>query len=162
MTQQIVLSLPLLFLRRIYMNNIQGWIYGFRGDIWVFHVRPICQIIWQILSYTAQNKFRQKLSPVGFELTTSRSWVPRSTNWASEGICWRSLKGAFFCFMHHFTCWTLFISRINRARLYKGSLQPSPTDSPLAQLVERGTHDLEVVSSNPTGDNFWRNFFCAV
>ena len=37
--------------------------------IWVFHVGPIwrifCQIIWQIESYTAQNKFRQKLSPVG-------------------------------------------------------------------------------------------------
>ena len=30
------------------------------GTIWVFHVRPICQIIWQILSYTAQNKFHQK------------------------------------------------------------------------------------------------------
>ena len=62
--------------------------------------------------------------------------------------------GAFFCFMHHFTCWTLFISRINRAQLYKGSAQTSPTDCPLAQLVEHGTHDLEVVSSNPTGDNF--------
>ena len=24
------------------------------------------------------------------------------------------------CFMHHFTCWTLFISRINRTWLYKG------------------------------------------
>ena len=24
-----------------------------------------CQIIWQFLSYTAQNKFRQKLPPVG-------------------------------------------------------------------------------------------------
>ena len=26
-----------------------------------------CQIIWQIWSYTAQNKFCQKLSPVGFD-----------------------------------------------------------------------------------------------
>ena len=36
----------------------------------------------------------------------------------------------------------------------ESSLQTSPTDSPLAQLVEHGTDDLEVVSSNPTGDNF--------
>ena len=57
--------------------------------------------------------------------------------------------------MHHFTCWTLFISRINRACLYKGlndsHLQPN---SELAQLAEHGTDDLEVVSSSPTGDNF--------
>ena len=36
----------------------------------------------------------------------------------------------------------------------ESSLQTSPTDSLLAQLVERGTYDLEVVSSNPTGENF--------
>ena len=29
-----------------------------------------------------------------------------------------------------------------------------PTDSSLAQLVEYGTDDLEVVNSNPTGGNF--------
>ena len=36
----------------------------------------------------------------------------------------------------------------------ENSLQTSPTDSLLAQLIEHGTDDLEVVSSNPTGDNF--------
>ena len=36
----------------------------------------------------------------------------------------------------------------------ESSLQTSPTDSLLAQLVECGTDDLEVVSSNSTGDNF--------
>ena len=36
----------------------------------------------------------------------------------------------------------------------ESSLETSPTDSLLAQLVERGADDLEVVSSNPTGDNF--------
>ena len=36
----------------------------------------------------------------------------------------------------------------------ESSLQTSPTDFLLAQLVEHGTDDLEVVSSNPTGDNF--------
>ena len=44
-------------------------------NIWVFHDRRFCQIIWQIWSYTTQNKFRQKMLPVGFELTTSRSSV---------------------------------------------------------------------------------------
>ena len=37
----------------------------------------------------------------------------------------------------------------------ESSLQTSPTDSSLAQLVEHGTNDTEVVSSNPTG-----NIFC--
>ena len=32
----------------------------------------------------------------------------------------RFLKWALFCFMHHFICWTLFISRSNRAWLYEG------------------------------------------
>ena len=36
----------------------------------------------------------------------------------------------------------------------ESSLQPTPTDSSLAQLGEHGTDDLEVVSSNPNGDNF--------
>ena len=36
----------------------------------------------------------------------------------------------------------------------ESSLQISPTDSFLAQLVEHGTDDLKVVSSNPAGDNF--------
>ena len=57
--------------------------------------------------------------------------------------------------MHHFTCWTLFISRYNRARLYKdlddSHRQPN---SDLAQLEEHGTDDLDVVSSNPAGGNF--------
>ena len=41
----------------------------------------------------------------------------------------------------------------------ESSLQTSPTDSPLAQLVECGTHDLEVVSSNPTGTIFDEIYF---
>ena len=62
---------------------------------------------------------------------------------------------SFVCFMHHFTCWTLFISRSNRAWPYKGlndsHRQPN---SDLAQLVEHYTDDLEVVSLNPTEGNF--------
>ena len=39
------------------------------------------------------------------------------------------------------------------------SLQKSPTDSLLAQLVEQETDDQEVMSSNPTGGNFWKICF---
>ena len=44
---------------------------------------------------------------------------------------------SFVSFLHHFTCWTLFISRINRAWLCKG-LNDSyrQPNSDLAQLVE--------------------------
>ena len=42
-------------------------------------------------------------------------------------------------------------------------LQTSPTDSSLAQLVEHGTANLEVVSSNPSRDNFLTKFIlCCV
>ena len=44
----------------------------------------------------------------------------------------------------------------------ENSLQKSPTDSSLAQLSEHQTDDLEVVSSNPTGNNFWQNLVCAL
>ena len=61
--------------------------------------------------------------------------------------------------MHHFTCWTLFISRINRARLYKGldDSHPQP-NSDLATVVEHRTGDLEVVKT-PIGGNFLQIFF---
>ena len=39
-------------------------------------------------------------------------------------------------------------------RTKESPLQTSPTDSSIAQLGEHGTDDLEVVSSNLTGDNF--------
>ena len=44
----------------------------------------------------------------------------------------------------------------------ESSLQKSPTESSLAQSVEHWTDDQEVVGSNPTGDNFWQNLFCAL
>ena len=45
----------------------------------------------------------------------------------------------------------------------ESSLQKFPTDSWLAQLSEHDADDPEVVSSNPTRGNFWRNlFFCCV
>ena len=61
----------------------------------VFHDTHFYQIIWQIWSYTAQNGFRQKLFPVGFEPTTSWSSVSCSANWArkeSVGDFWSELS----------------------------------------------------------------------
>ena len=65
---------------------------------------------------------------------------------------------SFVCFMHHFTCRTLFIYRINRAWLYKGHEDSGwQLNIDLAQLVRHWPHDLEVLVSMPTGGNFWRN-----
>ena len=62
--------------------------------------------------------------------------------------------------MHCFTCWTLFTLRINRACFYKclnGSHRQPNSD--LVQLADHGTDNLEVVGSNPIGDNFL--FYCS-
>ena len=59
-----------------------------------------------------QKKFRQKLSPVGIETRTSGSSGQCLTNWArQESVGQEISEVSFVCFMHHFTCWTLFISR---------------------------------------------------
>ena len=69
---------------------------------------------------------------------------------------------SFVCFMHQFTCWTLFISRINRAWLYKGHADSGwQLNVDLAQLVKHWPEDPEVLVSKPTGGNFWRIFFCS-
>ena len=83
----------------------------------VFKDTYFCQIIWQILSYTEQNKFHQKLSLVGFEtqdflIITLILYPELGSNWAED--FWSKL-----CFMHHFIFWTWFISIINKAWLYK-------------------------------------------
>ena len=58
--------------------------------------------------------------------------------------------------MHHFTCWTLFISRINRAWLRQGLNDwHRQQNSDLAQLAECATDDQEVVGSIPARDNFF-------
>ena len=50
--------------------------------------------------------------------------------------------------MHHFTYWSLFISRINRASLCKGHEDSGwQLNVDLAQLSEHWSHDPEVVSS---------------
>ena len=57
--------------------------------------------------------------------------------------------------MHNFTLWILFISRINRAQIYKG-LNDShrQRNNDLAHLVEYWSDDQDVVCSNPTGAIF--------
>ena len=84
------------------------------------------------------------------------------TNWArQESVGQEISEVSFVCFMHHFTCWTLFISRINRAWLYKGHEDSGwQLNVDLAQLVRLLPDDLEVLVSNPTGGNFWPILFC--
>ena len=60
-----------------------------------------------------QNK---KLPLLGIELTTSRSSVECSTDCARQESVGKEISEvSFVCVMHHFTFWTLFISRTNRA-----------------------------------------------
>ena len=67
---------------------------------------------------------------------------------------------SFFCFMHHFTCWTLFISRVNGAGLYKGlNNSHRQPNSDLVQLAEHKSDVLEVVGSNPTEGIFDKIYF---
>ena len=98
--------------------------------------------------------------PLSFISVTYQKWY-KNTNWArQESVGQEISEVSFVCFMHHFTYWTLFISRINRAWLYKGHEDSGwQLNVDLAQLVRHWPEDLEVLVSNPTGDNFWRIFF---
>ena len=98
---------------------------------------------------------------MGIETRTSGSSGQCLTNWArQESVGQEISEVSFVCFMHHFTCWTLFISRINRSWLYKGHEDSGwQLNVNLAQLVRHWPEDLEVLVSNPTGSIFWRNFF---
>ena len=108
-------------------------------------------------------KIRQKLPPVGIETRTSGSPGQCLTNWArQESVGQEISEMSFVCFMPHFTCWTLFISRIYRAWLYKGHEDSGrQLNVDLAQLVRHWPEDLEVLVSNPIGGIFWRIFFCS-
>ena len=108
-----------------------------------------------------KKKNRQKLLPVGLETRTSGSSSQCLTNWVREESVGQEISVvSFVCFMHHFTCWTLFISRINRTWLYKGHEDSGwQLNVDIAQLVRHWPEDLEVLVSNLTGGNFWRIFF---
>ena len=85
-----------------------------------------------------------KIAPVGIETRTSRSSGQCLTNWArQESVGQEISEVSFVCFMHHFTCWTLFISRINRAWLYEGHEDSGwQLNVDLAQLVRHWPEDL--------------------
>ena len=98
---------------------------------------------------------------MGLETRNFRSSGQCLTNWArQESVGQKISEASFVCFMHHFTCWTLFISRINRAWLYKDHQDSGwQLNVDLAQLVRHWPEDVEVLVSNPTGGNFWQFFF---
>ena len=115
----------------------------------VFDDRRSCQIIWQIFT-----QGRAKPGPADRQSNALSTELGRRS--AGQEISEVSLV----CFMHHFTCWTLFISRINRAWLYKGHEDSGwQLNVDLVQLVEHWPHDLEVLVSIPSGGNFWQIFF---
>ena len=83
--------------------------------------------------------------------------LPTELGWRSVGQ--KISEVSFVCFMHHFTCCTLFISRINRAWLYKGHEDSGwQLNVDIVQLVEHWPNDLEVLVSIPTGGNFQKKF----
>ena len=131
---------------------------------WVFHDRRFCQIIWQIFIQGREKEFRQKLPSAGIETRTSRSSGQCLTNWArQESVGQEISEVSLVCFMHNFICWTLFISRINTAWLYKGHEDSGwQLNVDLAQLVRHWPEDLEVLVSIPARGNFLTKFFFAL
>ena len=119
-TCYVVYSMPLAFnflVSIVYNLVIPSWTFGF------FTIKKSDAFLSEYLTDLKLHRtkiFCQKLPPVGFEPTTSGSWTSCSANCASKKSVedlWSELS---FFFMHHFTCWTLFISGINRAWLDKG------------------------------------------
>ena len=128
--------------------------------IWVFHDRRFCQIIWQIFTRGRAEKIHQfiihcpkwGLKPGPRDLQTNALPTELGRNQEISEV-------SFVCFMHHFTCWTLFISRINRAWLYKGHEDSCwQLNVDLAQLVRHWPEDPEIQVSNPIFDEFFLLF----
>ena len=128
-----------------------GKVFWLRNvTIGFFHDTHFCQVIWQIF---IQGRAK-KLPQVGIEPRTCHS---NALLTVLGRLCW---AGDFWSFVSNFTCWTLIISGISRAWLYKG-LNDSQRlqNSDLAQLLEHLSADLDVVGSIPTGCYFWWNLF---
>ena len=88
------------------------------------------------------------MSPVGFELITSRSSVPCSADCAKSLFgCGCEPSKAFIksCSIDSRNKQSPICEMVHETK--ESSLQTSPTDSSLAQWGEHGTEDLEVVSS---------------
>ena len=97
---------------------------------------------------------KKKLPAPRIEPTTSRSSVPPSTDCAKSlfGVpVWiKSLIKS--CFIDSRNKQSSTCAVVHETK--ESSLQTSPTESSLAQSVERGTDDLEVVGSIPGTGNF--------
>ena len=75
-------------------------------------------------------------------------------------MCWPEDFWSELCFKHHVTFWTLVISRIIRAWLYKSHEDSGwQLNVDLAQLVEHWLDDPEVMGSILTGAIFDELFF---
>ena len=88
------------------------------------------------------------------------SSVPCSANWAREesvGDAWSELSFVSCTTSHVGLC--LFLESIEHDFIKALMIHKHKQ---IAQLAEHETEDLEVVSSNLTGDNFWQNLFCSV
>ena len=99
---------------------------------WLFHDTHL----WQIWSYTAQNKFCQKFPLAGFELTTSGSSVWCSDNWASKEYVGNFLSELSFvsCTSSHVGL-CLFLESIEHDYIKVLISHPQP-NSDLAHLAE--------------------------
>ena len=130
---------------------------------WVFHDRRFCQIIWQIFTQGRAKKFIKNCPQLEIETRTSGSSGQCLANWVrQESVEQEISEVSFVCFMHHFRCWTLFISRINGAWLYKGHEDSDwQLNVDLAQMVRHWPEDPGVLVSNPSWGQFWRIFFCS-
>ena len=136
----------------------------FFSAIRIFHDRPVWRISVRFShrSEATQHKINFVKNCAQWGLN---SQPPDHQSHALPTELGRNLLGiseiSFLLF--HAPCWTLFISRIHRAWLYKGLNDSHPqSNSDLVQLAEHGPDDPQVVSSNLTGGNFWRNLFCSV
>ena len=132
------------------ISSVWHWEWPVTGPFEFFTIDVSVRLSDRSLNRVEQKRFRQKLPPVGLETRTSRSSGQCLTNWArQESVGQEISEVSFVCFMHHFICWTLFISRINRAWLYKGHEDSNwQLNVDLAQMVRHWPEDPEVLVSN--------------
>ena len=141
---------------KIYLTNIIKIYWSFE----FFTIGVSVRLSDRSLHREEKKNFVKNCPQWGLETRTSGSSGQCLTNWAKqESVGQEISEVSFACFMHHFTCWTLLISRINRAWLYKGHEDSGwQLNVDLAQLVRHWPDDPEVLVSNPTGGNFWQFF----
>ena len=107
-----LLIVSLMYLPTVLGRNGRTCFWAWRGEILnslAFHKQVhtrwcnrVCKKVTSLKNSTDQ---KCHLARWNFHLVMQKQVRP---------ICWSFLKWVFFYFMHHFTCCTLFISRINR------------------------------------------------